>query len=99
MSIHTSNTVLSLNTVLQMAGELPGMHMHVEYCDPCPDDNIANIGKARRLLAYEIDMPAHIADWGKLKNFRILTVFIKCKAGFLNRSVIGPRPGPERIQW
>lgn len=46
---------ISLNAVLQTAGELLGMHTHAEYRDPRPGDvrdSLADISRARRLLDY-----------------------------------------------
>jgi len=46
---------ISLNAVLQTAGELLGMHVHAEYRDPRPGDvrdSLADISRARRLLDY-----------------------------------------------
>ena len=46
---------ISLNAVLQTAGELLGIHVHAEYRDPRPGDvrdSLADISRARRLLDY-----------------------------------------------
>ncbi len=46
---------ISLNAVLQTAGELLGTHVHAEYRDPRPGDvrdSLADISRARRLLDY-----------------------------------------------
>ena len=46
---------ISLNAVLQTAGELLGMRVHAEYRDPRPGDvrdSLADISRARRLLDY-----------------------------------------------
>lgn len=46
---------VSLNAVLQTAGELLGMSVHAEYRDPRPGDvrdSLADISRARRLLDY-----------------------------------------------
>src|SRR5258708_2757236 len=46
---------ISLNAVLQTAGELLGTHVHAEYRDPRPGDvrdSLADISSARRLLDY-----------------------------------------------
>jgi len=47
--------LISLNAVLQTAGELLGTHVHAEYRDPRPGDvrdSLADISRARRLLDY-----------------------------------------------
>jgi len=46
---------ISLNAVLQTAGELLGIHVHAEYRDSRPGDvrdSLADISRARRLLDY-----------------------------------------------
>jgi nucleoside-diphosphate-sugar epimerase len=65
---------ISLNAVLQTAGELLGMHVHAEYRDPRPGDvrdSLADISRARRLLDYRPKVTFREGLAGTLSSLRV----------------------------